>query len=716
MPRWRRMPNELTLPRRDRELAPRRTSKRHAELCEIFAKIRRGFQDQENRADAIADYWDIYNCKLNQWQYYNGTSAIYVPIVFNAVQARKTRFLNQMFPASGRYIDATSVDGGVPHAITALLETYIRNMQLRTQVIAPLLLNGDIEGHYNLYVDWERTERHIVSRETRPARVAMPGIGPDAAAELEGEEIDDIVPEVLVDQCPAVEVLHDSDVLVHPVTARSVDDALRQGGSVTIIRRWTKETLEDMIDRGEVMRQPGKELVHMSGRDDVVKSSSKAPLEAAGIKGDGKFFQVYETWKVEECDGEGSRLCKMLYGGYDLILTARRNPYWNDRCPLLSFPQAKQTGSFKGVSVIGAGVDTLQYHANQVAQQAADAMTYSMIPFVMTDPAKNPRTSTLILNLGAVWEVDPNSTKIVEFPPLWQQAIPAIQADTQTIFQTLGVNPAMLPQQTGRPGVKRNQAEIALEQTVDILTTAEACSVVEEGGMTPMLERFVDYDHQFRDGEVTVQMFGEMGVVARMESVPPQQTRNRFGFTWFGVEQARNAQMQQQQIAFLNVARGLSQDLQKAGYQLNPAPALEHAAGNIFGWRMGRQILVDMRQQLAMDPQLENSMLAQGFDVAVHPLDDDPKHLQSHMLDIQANGDEYGNKKIHVQRHMQSMQLKAAAMMRQQVMMGGAGQQGPGQPQTGSQPQGPKLVRGPAGAIHPDQMPRAGAVPMPRKM
>jgi hypothetical protein len=334
----------------------------------------------------------------------------------------------------------------------------------------------------------------------------------------------------------------------------------------------------------------------------------------------------------------------------------------------------------------------------------------------MTDPAKNPRVSTMILNLGAIWEVDPASTRFAEFPPAWQHAIPIIQSNTQQVFQTMGVNPAMLPQQTGRPGAKRNQAETALEQTVDLLTTAKSCSILEEGILTPFLGRSVDYDHQFRDDDMMVSMFGEMGLIAKMESVPPQQTRHRYQFLWFGVEQARNAQANQQLIAGLNVARPFAQDLQKAGYRLNPAPLIEHMFGNLAGWRIGRQVLIDMRAQQTMDPLIENTMLAQGFDVAVHPLDKDPEHLKAHTMAMQAEGDHTGMFNQHIQRHMQSMQMKAMAMLQQQMQQPGQAQgPGGGGPQPGGQPAGPKLVRGPAGAIHPDQMPRAGAVGMPRK-
>ena len=707
------MPKDGDLPRRDKELADRRNSKLYKDLIETFHRVRQGFQDQGKRSDDLNDYWDIYNCVNNAHQFYNGNSNIYVPIVYSAAEAIVTRYLNQTFPQSGRYIDATSSDGDVPHAMVALLEHYIRRAKLKTEVMPALIRCGEVEGHYHLLVDWNRYERHVVSRETRQPRVAMPGLGPvDAESEM---PVVDMVEEVFLDEGPCLEVLLDADVLVQPVTAKSVDDALRQGGQVTVIRRWTKETLEKLIDDGEVMERPARELLEMSKKPDSI-NPERSNQDAAGIKSGGKVFQVHEMFKVLPTD-EGDRLCSAIYGGSDLILSAKRIKYWNDRCPLLSVAQTKVAGSFKGAPKLGKGIDSLQYHANQVAQQAADSATYSMLPIIMTDPAKNPRTSTMIMNLAAIWEVDPNSTKFAEFPKLWQDGIALIQADMQMIFQAWGVNPSMLPQQTGRPGAKRNQAEVAMELQVDLLTTAVGCSTLEEGILTPFAEQAVDLDHQFRDDEMMVRVFGEFGSQAMMEKVPPQQNRARLNFTWFGVEQARNAQQLQQEIALLNQIRGMEPLLQKAGYQLDPAPFIEHAVGSVAGWRIGRQVLRDRRQLMTMDPKVENQILALGMPVMVHIGDDDPKHIQDHMPLTQSSDQIVAqNTQDHVQKHMMSMQAKEMQHQMQQM-----GQQQPGQggqggmPQGGAQPAGPKLVRGPAGAIHPDQMARAGAVTVPRK-
>jgi hypothetical protein len=697
------------------ELATNKGSKLYRDLIETFEKVRQGFQDQQERADDIFDNWDLYNCVLGPNQAYNGNASIFVPIVKNAVNARKTRFVNQIFPSSGRYIDAASDDGSIPYAVVALLEHYIRKVKLRTQIAMALVRNGDLEGQYNLYVDWNELTRNVVSRETRPAQVAMPGMG---AAEMPGDEVETIVEEELTDAFPAVEVLHDTDVLVTPPTADSVEDALAQGGEVTIIRRWTKATIRQKIKDGELIKRFAEDLLDNDNwGEDRPRSAAKEMVDAAGIHGSGgkKHALIYETWKCINLGKDGRRLCRIYYGGYNIILSARRNPYWNDRCPLLSVPVDKIAGAFKGQAPVEGGVKTLQWHANDIANEAADSSLMSMMPILIADPLET--SGPLLINLGAIWKAKPNSIQFAQFPKLWQDGIQLIQADMQTIFQTLGVNPAMLPQQTGRPGQKRNQAEVALETTVDVLTTAEACSTLEEGIFTPLVERFAEYDAQFRDDEITVRAYGELGLSARMERIAPRQQGNRLTFTWFGVEQARNAQQMQQQIAWFNVVRGMDQQLKAAGYTVDPAPALEVSAQNLFGARLGRLVLKDSRAQLSVKPEEENELLLDGFEVSVNPQDQDQQHVQVHRQAM-AQGDLTGAVRVHIQRHLQQMQLKsAAAMMQQQAQQGGApgGPPGgaPGAPQPGAMPAGPRLLKGPPGMIPRESMPRAGVASLP---
>ncbi len=102
----------------------------------------------------------------------------------------------------------------------------------------------------------------------------------------------------------------------------------------------------------------------------------------------------------------------------------------------------------------------------------------------------------------------------------------------------------------------------------------------------------------------------------------------------------------------------------------------------------------------------------------VHPLDPDIEHLKSHMLDFRQNGDPHGTKQVHIRGHLTSMQMKNAAAMQQQMAQRGGGAPsggGPGQPQPGAQPAGPRQMKRPPGAMHPDRAAGGGVVEMPRR-
>ena len=292
--------------------------------------------------------------------------------------------------------------------------------------------------------------------------------------------------------------------------------------------------------------------------------------DAAGVRNRGREVVVYETWTLVKV-GKAFMLCRAYYGGDDNVLGCKRNPYWCDKVPLISCPVKKTAGVFKGKAPVEAVAD-LQILANDTINEGADVSHFSAMPIIMTDPEKNPRVGSMVLSVASVWETNPNDTQFAQFPDLWEGAMQrAIACQTQ-INQTLSVNPSMMPQSTGGDQ-KMNQAEIANEQQVDMLTTADAVIVVEEGVMTPLIQWFADLDHQFRDEKVTIAVYGELGVRAKMEDVEPLQMNNRWEFRWCGVEAAQGAAMQQQQIAGVNVIKGIPPELY-ADYELDVSPML----------------------------------------------------------------------------------------------------------------------------------------------
>jgi len=722
------------------------------QLLDIFHDVEQGFRDQIKRSNDQLDYWDIYNCNLTSQQFYSGTSQIYVPIVHNAVNARKTRYVNQIFPRSGRHIEVTSDDGTQPDGVTALLEHYIRKAKLRTKVMPPLMVNGDVEGQYNLYVSWSETKRNVVWRSEETPEDEE-GDAPNMAM----EPVQTINEEEIKEGFPLVEVVADSDLLVLPQTSDSLEEAISSGGSVTLIRRWGKGDVRRMMREGWIKKSMGRDLLRgiasMSAmRPEDVNKPAKMVDDAGIMRPDlngPTYAQVYETFTRIEVAGEW-RLIRAFYGGEENILGAQRNPLWSDKVPILSAPVNKIQGAFKGVSMIKPCA-TMQYAANDAVNEAWDSAAYALMPIIMTDPTTNPRIGSMVLSLAAVWECDPRTTQFAEFPQLWQHGFEMVSACKAEVQQTLSVSPAAIAQgQQGRlGGAKPTQAEVAQSQQVDILTTADAVTIVEESILTPLLALFLEFDHQYRNRELTVRSYGQMGQRANMQEIPPIQMDKRYVFTWSGVEQAKNAQQIQQQIAMMNVLRGIPPQ-QMGGYQIDLVPVIQNAVESAFGPQLAPLVFKSPADMAPVPVFEENQLLVEGFEVPVHPMDDDMAHITSHMALLQpaegATGGIPNKKKIqqHIMQHVQQKAQKEAAAMQaqQQAIMGAAG----GPPGAGAAPNGapggqPGMVpgapgmpggagpgvagtprqgampgqatggQGPPGSIHHDQLSDPGVMP-----
>lgn len=698
-------------------------------LVELYTEVEEGFSDQSDRVNDTLDYWDIYNCKLGANQGYNGNSQVFVPIVKNAIKARKTRFANQLFPPSGRYIEAISSEAS-PTYLMSLLEHYARRAKLRTKVTPALLKSGDVEGQYSVYVGWQERTRRVAWR------TKVPTANEETGAPT-GEEHDDIKEETITSGSPYVEVIADADLLVLPATAASTYEALDNGGSVTVIRRWSKAKIAKMQRDGELDSEAATNLIaEFAAVRATMKAGEKyekAP-DAAGIHvmEERLHAVVYETWTMLSIDGD-RMLCRVYFGGGDVVLSARRNPYWSDRCPIFTTAVEKVEGCIKGVSLV-ADVASMQYAANDACNEAMDSAAYALLPIIMTDPAKNPRVGSMVLNMAAIWEVDPQSTQFAKFPDIWKSGFEIIAAHKTEIFQTLSASPANMPSMS-QTHSRLNQAEIAAEQQVDLLTTADSVTILEDEIFTPIINFFAELDHQYRDREITVRQYGQMGARADMESVPVLQFDTRYEFRWFGVEQAKNSQAIQQQIATMNVIRGIPPQ-QYDGYELNLVPIILQLVENNFGARLAPQIFRSLKEKFAVDPQVEDKLMVQGIDLPVHPVDDDGQHMQAHQAALQALGgsDPHGTFREHMMRHAQQQAMKAMQAAQQQGMMPGAPQPGQpgipggqqpggapapgvaGTPKPGAQPMVPRGGQNPPGAIHHDQLRDASAAPRLRSI
>jgi len=694
---------ERKKPDRDAELSGRKKIVEQAlKVCETAAKA---FEGQSDRNESALDHWDAFNVTLSDRQFYHGTSEICTPFVRDAVLARQTRFSNQLFPENQKHIEAFG-SGDTPYATISLLEHYIHQLKLKNNVVDPLLINGDLEGQYNLYISWEERTRHVTRRVKRP-------VEDEEGNELPAEPIEDMEEESeVVDSGPVIEVLSDSDVTIFPATAQTIEQALEIGGGVAIIRRWTKGEVERRVANKEIDESAAEAILdtmsslEKTGRGDTAKAQG----EAAGvkIKRGAKVAVVYEIWCKLKV-GKDRRVCRILYAGEKIFLSIKRNPYWCDKVPFISCAIDKTSGVFKGKAPVAAVLD---FHilANDTVNEGADSGHFSLLPIIMTDPVKNPKVGSMVLAPAAIWETDPQSTQFAKFPEMWKDAAERVMEYRSQIFQTLGVNPSMIPGTTGK-NRKMNQAEIAQEQQVDLLTTADAVAVLEQGVLTPMLTLILELDHQFRKDSMLIRSFGPVGQKMIMQELEPQEIDRKVEFRWYGVEAAKTAAKLQQQIAGVNVLRGIPPQAYP-GYKMNLAPVISQMVENLFGPVLAPEVF-SPEDLISVDPHIENEMMEHGFDTPIHPSDNDAQHLQVHMAAMQG-GDPHGTVRKHIMLHQKAAQAKAEQQMR--ASMPQQGQAPGGGPQMGGQPRPPQSQPGAPGQIHPDQMASAGdPSAMPRK-
>jgi hypothetical protein len=320
----------------------------------------------------------------------------------------------------------------------------------------------------------------------------------------------------------------------------------------------------------------------------------------------------------------------------------------------------------------------------------------------------------MVVGLAAVWLTDPNKTKFANFPAIYKDAIPLCENLKQQINESMDVNDAMLGK---APSGRKNAAQMAALSAAQESNIIDNAKRYEEVVLNPLLEWMFELDRQFRTEELTVEILGEVGARANLQTIPVQAFGERYFFRWCGTSYQQNMQRMQQMIAWMNVLRGIPPQ-QLDGRRLNIGPILEYGTEQIFGPEVAPRILIDERNLFHLDPEDENLMMHNGLAAEVHQADDDRAHLASHLRAAQLTADPAGLFRAHIQQHQQAMQAKLQAQQAPkppaqpglQGVPGGAGPGVAGTPRPGAQPGQPR-PQGPAGMIHPDQLASPTAVP-----
>lgn len=676
------------------------TSDLYIKCLDFYPKVRKAYENREEADDACKEYWSIYNATPDDNQGYQGNSRCYVPIVRDSINARAKRALKQLFPNRFKHVDAVGSDGLRPQPQLALLEHYIRTTKLKS-IVRSMLVAGDVTGQWNLYVDWLRTVRNVTGMIKRNSIIEDIG-EPDPVEEEEVEEDKEVV-----DEEPIVIDFATEDLAVIPPTCNDIEKA----ELVSLKLRLSKAQVEEMVDKGIFIIDEKSELSDWveahKGKEKINPPKKRASDAGVKTEGTNKYALIFEvTARLTFPDGKKS-LAYIYFAGESELIGIIKAPQWGQRRPTLSAPVDRVGGSFYGVSKIEA-VKYMQWNLNDFWNMGQDSAMYSMLPIVMTDPEKNPNYAMMVFGLAAVWPTNPNDTQFASFPQLWKDAMGMCNSMKAQIQESLDVNPMMMGQMPqGRKNAPAMGAQ-QQEQSIPVLDHAERC---EEEMLSPLMERFFEYDAQFRKDDVTVLAMGEIGIKASMMIIPPQQWGQRYTFEWVGTSYVMNMQRMQQQISTMNVLRGIPPQ-QLNGRRLDISPILEILTDNVFGAELSGRILIDDRIKYSVPAEIEDEMMVNGILVDTHEGDDDLEHMRDHMESAKKTGDPAGLMRTHLQAHMQQLQKKRQMAMGQQQQMGGqpgvpggAGPGVPGTPRPGAQPAQQRPMQQPPGAIGQDQMP-----------
>jgi len=655
-----------------------------------YETLAKAYENRKEADDAIAEYWSIFNAQPDSNQMYAGNSNAYIPVVRDAISARAKRAVRQLFPNKYKHVEAVGTDNKDPKARIAILEHHIRVSQLRSTVRS-MLTSGDVTGQWNLYIDWSSTTRNVTGIVKKPPALGDMEVE-DPTADAETEES----PEEVTHETVEIMDFATEDLVILPPTS-----TIEKCDVSCLKLRMSKEQIKAMVDDGVFLIDDKTDLGDwISDRKGTERQNpDKERASDAGIKTEGtlKYALIYWAQAFLDADGDGKKcLMDIYYAGQDEVIGIIKAPQWGQKRSIISAPVERVQGSFNGVSKI-EGVKRLQWALNDFWNMGQDSATYSLQPIVMTDPAKNPNYAMMVLGLAAVWPVDPGSTKFQSFPALWKDAAGYCEVIKHQIMESLDVNPMMMGQM---PKGRKNAPAMGAQQQEQSVAVIDHAERFEEVILNPLIELIAEYDAQFRDKPLTVMAKGELGVKLMMEEIPVQQWGERYFYQWVGTDFVMSLQRIQQQIAMMNVLRGVPPQ-QLNGRRLDITPILERMVDNVFGPELGARILIDEREKYTIPPEVENEMLTNGILVEAHEADDHMAHLQAHQQAAKATGDHTGGFRGHMQMHMQMLQKarmqQAAPQGGQPGAPGGGGQ--PGLPGMGAQPAPQRPVQQPPGAL-----------------
>lgn len=645
---------------------------------------------------------------------YHGRYRAYLAVGKRVLENWTTKLKNDLFPDSGKWFtvhpESKESEQGV-ETITALFRRYLFDYMRVRRKSGPILRQLTALGTSPLDIGWRYSEREVPTLEA----IAREAGGRVSRVEEKLKRIVEYIGPTLrpvdlfrwyvypttVNDLADLSVIFE-DMLLDKATIERLgrtwihadDHTLgHQFENVAEIRYLWDKNAQGTVKEGESRFDAQRQRQSERGLYSPADTREDPNQLVAAVK------VYWRTDLQDEEDDEGETVPEVLRwyqvvlgAADDVPLQIRPAVFWDGTPSYLAPKFIEVLDEFYGYGV-PASFDSLAYMLNDVLNQGADALTYSLNPMVGIDQGAVQDMTTLRFRPGAKWLIRDPRKNIQMIEPPKESAMAAMSA-TQNLIALINdvANVAPFggagmvgPRTRGRAlQTASGMAMVASENLVQVHDIIQGC---EDLWLDPMLSKMYSRTEQCLDIPMLLNIMGAGGAALIQRRVTRTDVIGEYTFRWQASTSTYNSQVRGQQMIgfFQQISRMPPQLLASENARLSMRYLLQTL------WTEGLQLpdvdklIVDMQPVRGLDATLENELFSagRGDEVTISPADNDLQHLQTHD-DLLAPGvlteTQLPAAVAHIEQHMKARQAKIQMQMQQalQQQAGLGGGQGGG--------------------------------------
>jgi hypothetical protein len=652
-------------------------------------------------------------------QSYSGRSQTFIGTTRKIVDNWTRRIVRDLFPTD-TWFDIRAVRAAYENRVPAQLALYMYFFSKHARVkehATPWIRQMVQLGTSPLKVVWRKTEREVEYLQD----IFDPEGHPTGDFERKIEKVIDFIG-------PTFQPVDLFAWYIFPYTVSNVNDAEIVFQDILVSRDRVRELRDRQInpdDKADGTVYEEKAVDTLFSRFAASgKARDKFDAEARRLSDKGFTHQLDmkmhpELWPVDltECTwvkdleetGAPQRYLVTL-GADEEILRIQKCPFMHGRTHWLAGRFEVFVDEFYGHGIPEL-VDRLNYTLIDIADQASDALTWSMNPISVVDLFAVQDPTSLRMRPGAKWLAQVAGIKFIEPPK--ESATVGFNAVSQfrgMIHELADVVPVGggMPKSRGRGQQSSAGMQMAMsEAQVDIKEVVET----NEQVLVQFLEMTQSLTQQFLDRRLTLQIAGADGVTQVEQEVGIADVVGDFTYQWLGSTQTQNLQVRSGQLLqFLGLVSKIPpQVLQAQNIDIDMKYLLREIYGTGMGMRNPERVVKEKVKQISVDWRIENDLfrLQRGHEVTISEGDNHVEHAEGHQHLLREGDIPLETQQLvfaHIRGHVAAQIAKQMQQRMQEAQQQGL--QNAGAPQRPGPPGAPP--GGPPGAMQSRLQPPAG--------